>query len=185
MVTLSQSVAAQVKSRRKARGMTVVVLAQRAGISVGSLSAVESGRGNPTLETLNALALALAIPLTDLIAEPVPETAHVVADVFENAVQAHQVLHRLSGAYAIEITRTWFPPGRHFVGIPHTQGSVEYVFLVSGTVTAGPTNAQSTLAASDLLIFPGTVPHEYTAGDEGAEIVTIIATPNYPENPIS
>lgn len=105
--------------------------------------------------------------------------------MFDSAVQAHQVLHRPSGAFAIEMSRAWFPPGHHFEGIPRAQGSVEYLFLVSGTVTAGPTSAQSTLAASDLLIFPGTAPHGYTAGDEGAEIVTIIATPNRPVNPIS
>src|SRR4051794_37794010 len=66
--TIRAAVGRQIALRRTERGMTAAELARRAGISKGTLSALEAGTGNPTIATLDALAVTLRIPLTDLLA---------------------------------------------------------------------------------------------------------------------
>src|SRR5258707_4260170 len=61
------------RERRRA-GASLADLARRAGIGKSTLSELESGAGNPSLETLWALAVALDIPVARLLEPP---RAHV------------------------------------------------------------------------------------------------------------
>lgn len=51
---------------RKTRGLTLVDLADKAGVARASLSAYESGKQVPSLESLNRLLVALATDLDEL-----------------------------------------------------------------------------------------------------------------------
>ena len=53
---------------RRERGMTVTVLAERAGISAGMISRVENGQVSPSLGTLGTIAEALSVPVMALLA---------------------------------------------------------------------------------------------------------------------
>src|SRR5579871_323744 len=57
--------------RERARaGLSLTEVAKRAGIAKSTLSQLEGGQGNPSLETLWALASALGVPLSRLIDPP-------------------------------------------------------------------------------------------------------------------
>src|ERR1700742_688351 len=57
--------------RERARtGLSLTELAKRAGIAKSTLSQLENGTGNPSLETLWALGNALGVPLSRLIDPP-------------------------------------------------------------------------------------------------------------------
>src|SRR6201999_3026736 len=57
--------------RERARtGLSLTELAKRAGIAKSTLSQLENGTGNPSLETLWALGTALGVPLSRLIDPP-------------------------------------------------------------------------------------------------------------------
>jgi transcriptional regulator with XRE-family HTH domain len=56
----------EIRSLRKSRGFTVAELSVAAGISMGMLSKVENGVISPSLGTLDALATALSVPITQL-----------------------------------------------------------------------------------------------------------------------
>lgn len=58
----------KLRALRNAFGMTQERLAEGADISLKHLGEIERGRGNPTLTTLEALAKALHVTLSDLIA---------------------------------------------------------------------------------------------------------------------
>ena len=45
-------------------------LSRRSGVARGTISALERGEGNPTVDTLYALADALGVPLSSLLAAP-------------------------------------------------------------------------------------------------------------------
>lgn len=53
---LSAAVGAQLAAKRREAGMTQQQLAEKTGIDQAAISRIESGRGNPTLDTLQALA---------------------------------------------------------------------------------------------------------------------------------
>src|SRR5690606_8234242 len=63
---IEKYVGAEIRKQRRARGMTLLSLAQRAGISQGMMSKTENGLTSPSLSTLAVLAEALNIPLASL-----------------------------------------------------------------------------------------------------------------------
>ncbi|CAM3517558.1 helix-turn-helix domain-containing protein [Aequorivita lipolytica] len=58
-----------VKNRREMLQVTQEMLAELSGVGLRTLKQFESGKGNPTLETLNKLADALGLELTFKIKE--------------------------------------------------------------------------------------------------------------------
>lgn len=56
----------RIQSLRKKAGMTQLQLAEVANLSLKHLGEIERGRGNPTLDSLQNLSVALNIPLTEL-----------------------------------------------------------------------------------------------------------------------
>src|SRR5882724_9739188 len=63
-------IAASIRRERTRAGLSLTELARRAGIAKSTLSQLESGAGNPSLETLWALGTALGVPLSRLIDPP-------------------------------------------------------------------------------------------------------------------
>ena len=71
-------VAANIRRLRGEQGRTLSELARASGVAKATLSALEAGKGNPTIETLSSLATALGVPFGDLLAHGAPEPVHVV-----------------------------------------------------------------------------------------------------------
>ena len=63
---LMEAVGAQVKTMRQAMKLTASQVAQAADLSVAMLSKIENGQTAPSLATLQALAIALNVPITAL-----------------------------------------------------------------------------------------------------------------------
>jgi transcriptional regulator with XRE-family HTH domain len=59
------------KNRREELGVTQEHLAELAGVGVRTLKEIESGRGNPTVETLGKLAEILGMDLHLVVKKPV------------------------------------------------------------------------------------------------------------------
>ncbi|WP_349814796.1 helix-turn-helix transcriptional regulator [Curtobacterium sp. MCJR17_043] len=64
------AVGPRLRALRTRRGTTLAALAERTGISVSTLSRLESGQRKPTLELLLPLARAYQVPLDDLVGAP-------------------------------------------------------------------------------------------------------------------
>lgn len=65
---LKRRIAIRVKAVRKSRQLTQNGLAERTGRSVDAISNIERAKGLPSVETLQALAQALDIPITEFFA---------------------------------------------------------------------------------------------------------------------
>src|SRR5258707_3677138 len=64
------AVGPRLRSLRQRRGATLAELSETTGISVSTLSRLESGGRRPTLELLLALARAHQVPLDELVGAP-------------------------------------------------------------------------------------------------------------------
>ncbi|WP_208024433.1 helix-turn-helix domain-containing protein [Amycolatopsis pithecellobii] len=62
----------QLRSTRRARGLSIEALAKAAGVGAGTVSQYERGMGNPTVQTLRKLADVLDVPLTAFASGPPP-----------------------------------------------------------------------------------------------------------------
>jgi transcriptional regulator with XRE-family HTH domain len=67
-----RAVGPRLRSLRRLRGATLAELSEVTGISVSTLSRLESGGRKPTLELLLALARAYQVPLDELVGAPAP-----------------------------------------------------------------------------------------------------------------
>lgn len=63
---LELAIGREVREFRKGLGITVADLASATGLSVGMLSKIENGAISPSLTTLQSVARALGVPITDL-----------------------------------------------------------------------------------------------------------------------
>ncbi|MFI6325651.1 helix-turn-helix domain-containing protein [Nonomuraea sp. NPDC050556] len=169
---------AQVQRRRRQRGMSQAELARRTGLSKATLSQLEAGTGNPTIDTLDAIAVALAIPLTDLLTRDSPtDTLHLPATEPLDGGPTRELLRRISGGHSLELWRLRLPPNTTVDGIPHAPGTIEHLLISSGHLTAGPTDDLRELGEGDLLAFPGDAPHAYRTEDTPADVTVVIASP--------
>lgn len=64
--TLERAIGAHIRHLRQGYGLSVSHLANAASISSGMLSKIENGQISPSLSTLQALAMALNVPITNL-----------------------------------------------------------------------------------------------------------------------
>src|SRR5829696_173690 len=68
------TIAAALRRERERTGLSLSELAKRAGIAKSTLSQLEAATGNPSVETLWALGVALGIPFSRLVQ---PETTQI------------------------------------------------------------------------------------------------------------
>src|ERR1700724_2719922 len=66
-------IAASLRREREHTGLSLTEVARRAGIAKSTLSQLESGTGNPSVETLWALGVALGVPFSQLVDPPAPQ----------------------------------------------------------------------------------------------------------------
>jgi transcriptional regulator with XRE-family HTH domain len=163
-----QVIATSLRRERERSGMTLTELARRAGVAKSTLSQLESGTGNPSVETLWALGVALGVPFSRLVEPAVPPVRVVRAGQGPRieSDQAHFVGTLLSAGspqgrrdlYVIELQPG---PARH--ADPHIPGSVEHMVVGAGRIRTGPESAPIDLGPGDYAAFPGDVPHAYEA----------------------
>ncbi len=67
MATIYKNVGERIRKLRKKVELSQLQLAEKSKMDLTSISEIESGLRNPSLKTLHKIALALKVPLKDLI----------------------------------------------------------------------------------------------------------------------
>jgi transcriptional regulator with XRE-family HTH domain len=162
------TIAAALRRERERVGVSIAELARRAGLAKSTLSQLEAGTGNPSIETLWSLGVALGVPFSRLV-EPPADTVRVIragegprlsadrADFVATLLAAGSP-HTRRDIYVMELE-----PGQPRVAEAHIPGSIEHVIVAAGRVSAGPIEDPVELGPGDYVSFPGDVPHRYEA----------------------
>jgi transcriptional regulator with XRE-family HTH domain len=172
---LAGQVGRRLRELRVQRRLSLSELARRSRIGKGTLSELESGRRNPTLETLYALTTALGTPLSAVLS---PAAAH--EEISGSAVDA-VLIERFEDAAAVtEIYRVRIRTGTVQESSAHVPGTEEHIIVLAGTARVGA-------AASPLTVGPGghgawaaDVPHLYDAPSGDVEAVLTVRYPVLP-----
>ncbi|BAL86623.1 putative transcriptional regulator [Actinoplanes missouriensis 431] len=161
-------IAAALRRERDRAGISLTELARRAGLAKSTLSQLEAGTGNPSIETLWALGVALGIPFSRLV-EPPPSPVRVVragegprlrsdhAD-FVATLLATGSPNTRRDIYVMELE-----PGEPREAEAHIPGSIEHIVVSSGRIRTGPVEEPVEVGPGDYVTFPGDVPHRYEA----------------------
>ncbi|MEV6771833.1 XRE family transcriptional regulator [Nocardia sp. NPDC051030] len=167
-----ETIAAALRRERVRSGLSLTEVARRAGIAKSTLSQLESGSGNPSIETLWALCTALDVPFSRLLDPPSPQVQVIRAG--EGAVLASaQSEYRTTLLAASpldarrDVYRVTAEPGHPRDSDPHTHGVVEHVVLCAGRAKVGPAEAPVELNPGDYIGYPGDMPHVFEALEPG------------------
>ncbi len=160
--------AASLRRERERAGLSATELAKRAGLAKSTLSQLEGGIGNPSLETLWSLATTLGVQVSRLIGEP---RAHVqvirlqegAATVSEHGNYAATLLAACPPGSLRDVYRIVVQPGEPRVSKAHGFGTIEHVFLASGKANIGPVNRTVTLNVGDYVSYAADIPHVFEA----------------------
>src|SRR3954453_11147929 len=132
-----------IRLRELRGGMSALELSRRSGVARNTIAALERGEGNPTVDTLYALADALGVPLSSLLEAPAAQPVHGVrggagTDVDRAALDA-DLLERFErpGVFG-ELYAIRFHPGVAREAAPHPFGVEERLHIHSGRVRVGP-----------------------------------------------
>jgi transcriptional regulator with XRE-family HTH domain len=168
----------QIRRMREARRMSASELARKAGISKGTLSTLEAGLGNPTLETLSAIAVTLRLPLGDVILPATPPGPVLRAGTREPEYSKQELLHRMGAGVFTEVWRIRIrEAGQRIESPPHAPGTTEHIYVAYGGIQVGSVEAPSTVERGDFVIFAADVPHIYEATTDDVDAICIMSYP--------
>lgn len=175
-----QSVAVNLQNWRQRRGISVSALARAANVSKSTVSELERHNGNPSLDTLWALANALDIPLGFLFSDDDGGPGiRVVRQDDASVVRLEQpgYVARLMAGWdvsgAIELYVLEIAQGTRRDSDSHGFGVVEHAIAMEGRVDIGLADESAQLGPGDLITFPADQPHHYEAVDGPARVVAI------------
>ncbi|MEV4543476.1 helix-turn-helix domain-containing protein [Micromonospora echinaurantiaca] len=166
------AVGPRLRALRKQRGTTLTDLAATTGISVSTLSRLESGQRRPTLELLLPLARAHQVPLDELVGAPETGDPRVHArPIVRHGVTFVPLTRRPGGLQAF---KQIMPPNAPAEPEQQTHEGYEWLYVLSGRV-------RLLLGEHDLILHPGEVaefdtrvPHcVLNPGPEPTELLTL------------
>ena len=168
-----QNVGSRLRALRSERGATLAELSADTGISVSTLSRLESGGRRPTLELLLPLARAYGVALDDLVDAPAPEDPRVHGRPFEHEGVTMMALTRQAGG--LQAYKQEFPP--RWPARPREQqvhDGYEWLYVLSGRLRLQLGRRDFVLAAGEVVEFDTRVPHALANPfPEPAEVLTL------------
>jgi transcriptional regulator with XRE-family HTH domain len=171
-------IAASLRRERRRTGLSLTEVARRAGIAKSTLSQLESGTGNPSLETLWAICVALDAPFSRLLDPPRPRVLVIRADEGPTVSAAHAnyqatLLAACPPGARRDVYRIAAEPGHPRSSDPHMPGVTEHVVLGSGRALVGVAGEPVELGPGDYICYPADVRHVFEALSPGTFAVLV------------
>ncbi len=163
-----QLIAAALRRERHRAGLSLTEVARRAGLAKSTLSQLESGAGNPSLETLWAICVALDAPFSRLLDPPRPRV-HVIRAgegptvSAEHADYSATLLAACPPGARRDVYRIAAEPGHARASAPHMPGVTEHVVLSAGRALVGLADDPVELGPGDYVSYPADLPHVFEA----------------------
>ncbi|MFC4466639.1 helix-turn-helix domain-containing protein [Streptomyces xiangluensis] len=156
---------------RKERGATLAGLSEATGISVSTLSRLESGLRKPSLELLLPIARAHQVPLDELVGAPPVGDPRVRSKPIVRHGRTHWPLTRQPGgllAYKV------LEPARSIEPDPRVHEGYEWMYVLSGRLRLVLGDHDVVLGPGEAAEFDTRVPHWFgSTGDGPVEFLSI------------
>ena len=168
-------VGARLRALRRQRGVTLTALSATTGVSVSTLSRLESGARRPTLELLLPLARAYGVTLDELVnAPPTGDPRVHLRPVTRHGMTMLPLSRRVGGIQAYKLV---IPARSHSEPELQVHEGYEWVYVLDGRLRV-------ILGEHDLVLVPGEAaefdtrtPHWFGAADgEAVEFLSLFGS---------
>lgn len=156
----------RLRALRQERETTLAELSAATGISVSTLSRLESGQRRPTLELLLPLARAHGVQLDELVGAPPTGDPRVHLRSFER--HGRTMVPLTNRSEGMQAFKTIIPEGRPGTPDPKVHDGYEWLYVLDGRL-------RFVLGDRDLVLLPGEaaefdtrLPHWFGSADGGA-----------------
>jgi transcriptional regulator with XRE-family HTH domain len=168
-----EAVGPRLRALRTERNLTLGAVSRTTGVSVSTLSRLESGGRKPTLELLLPLARAYQVALDDLVEAPPPADPRIHPRPFDRNGMTMVPLTRTDGglqAYKLVFPAQWpAAPSEQKV-----HDGYEWLYVLSGRLRLQLGARDFVLAPGEVVEFDTRVPHAFTNPfPEPAEVLTL------------
>ena len=157
---------------RTARGMTLGALSEATGISVSTLSRLESGGRKPTLELLLPIAAAHQVPLDELVAAPPVGDPRVrLRPRRRHGMTVVPLTERPGGLQAFKMLIPW----RGAAPDPRVHEGYEWLYVLDGRLRLVLGGHDVVLGPGEAAEFDTHVPHWFGAAerDRAVEVLSL------------
>lgn len=178
----------KLRGLRLRKSMGLVQLGQHTGLSPAMLSKLERGRLFPTLPTLTRIAMVFSVGLDYFFTDE--RKRHVVAVVRKKDRMRFPEQPKVAGASyyfeSLDFPATERKLNAYFAEFenvpeeklrPHQHPSVEFIYLISGSLEIRIGSVLYTLEAGDAIYFDAVVRHSYRNPGKGASAAIVVTVP--------
>lgn len=163
---LSHNIASNLNRIRKAKGMSLDVVAEQTGVSKSMLAQIEKGTANPSIGTLGKIISGLRIEFDDLIRTP-------PMDSFLVEVRKTEPTKDVPGQYkvwtcfpiednhVVEIYRIDIEPHGVYVSGSHGEKTREYISVREGELLMEVGNSSYRISTEEVFRFESDREHRY------------------------
>lgn len=178
----TELIASAIGRERERAGLSLSALAAKAGLAKSTLSQLEAGKGNPSIETVWAIASALQVPFSFLFESTTSESRLIRAQEGEElsaevSDYSAALLAKCPPAIRRDLYRVSLKRGNLRKAEAHPQGTVEHAVVCDGSVRLGPKGEAEDLHPGDYFRYPADVLHSYEALTGSAIILLIMESP--------
>ncbi|GAB7045442.1 helix-turn-helix domain-containing protein [Catenuloplanes indicus] len=173
--TMLDAVGPRLRELRGRRQLTLAAVAETTGLSVSTLSRLESGRRRPTLDLLIPLAQVYRVALDDIVGAPPTGDPRI-----------HLTPIRRDGMVFVPLTLAGAPVQAFKVVLPGrrpdapakraTHGGYEWLYVLKGTIRLTVGDEVTVLAEGEAAEFDTRRPHSITSATaRAAEMLTLFS----------
>jgi transcriptional regulator with XRE-family HTH domain len=165
------AIGSRLRAVRQRRGATLAQLSMVTGISVSTLSRLESGGRKPTLQLLLALARAHQVPLDELVGAPAPGDPRVRAKPLKRHGRTLIPLTRRPGG--LQAYKMIVPPGECETE-QQSHGGHEWIYVLAGQLRLRLGELDFVMRPGEAAEFDTHTPHWFgSAGAQPAELLVL------------
>ncbi|HKS63380.1 MAG TPA: cupin domain-containing protein [Xanthobacteraceae bacterium] len=182
---LSEQIGGEIRMLRRARRMTLQMLASKTGFSVGFLSQVERSRSGLSISAVNTIAKALGISLAWFFQGGSDagnsERRHIVRGrgrksmAYDTGLVDELLSPHLNGRFSMFLTR--FAPKAGSGGAITQRNGEQAGYVAQGELTLSVDKQEYRLQAGDAFHFDSALPHTYTNSGRIEAIVVWVVSP--------
>lgn len=168
----SHALGRNVQRLREAKGLTQLQASRLAAIPRSTWSNVESGEANPTLLVMERIAGAFQVTLEELVSAPKHETKLYLHGSLPRKQRGAAWIDVLlpDPIPGVTLERLELAPGARIAGVPHLEGTREYLACEGGSIVLVTSGTTYRLRQGDVAVFRGDQKHSYTNPEKSVAI---------------